>query len=69
MLEWIMAHGGYMGIVLAFNVLMSAVQSVFNALKLQEPGWLQKIGSIGAQIISWLSANRPSVDLPKPPIS
>lgn len=58
-------NGGAMATVgvalLIFNIVMSCIQSVFNALSKTEPAWLQKIGSVGATITGWLSANVPSV--------
>lgn len=58
-------NGGVLATVgvalLIFNTVMSAIQSIFNALSKTEPAWLQKIGSVGATITGWLSANVPSV--------
>lgn len=73
MQAWIQANGGVLATaVLGFallNILLSALQSVFNALKLQEPGWLQKFGSVAATATSWLSANVPTPQVPSSPSS
>lgn len=47
-----------------YNIVMSAIQSLMNALKVQEPGWLQAAAAVGSKIASWLSANPPSVQVP-----
>lgn len=61
MLPWTQAHGGLVGTVIfsiaGFNVVMTAIKNVFDGLKIQEPSFLQKIGSVGSAIASWLSAN------------
>lgn len=70
-IAWIMAHGGYVGVLVAYNLLMSGVQAIFNQLKIQEPGWLQTLGSVGSTLSSWMSANTPTIqpDMAPPPAS
>lgn len=64
MQAWIDANGGILATVVLgatlLNLCLSFLQKVLNALKLKEPGWLQKAASVGSSIVAWLSANVPT---------
>lgn len=65
MSAFLASHGGVYAIatlfLICYNIVFSALAQIFNALKLQEPGFLQKAGQIGSTVAGWLSANTPSV--------
>lgn len=70
MSNWINSNGGLLlsvgAIIGSFNLVMSTIASVCNKLKLQEPGWMQKLGVVGSTFAAWFGSNIPSVPSPKP---
>lgn len=65
MSAFLSSHGGIVAtallILTCYNLVMSALAQIFNALKIQEPSFLQKAGQIGSTLVAWLSSNTPTV--------
>lgn len=56
-MNWLYSHGGPLGLILIFNMIMMGIQRVCDILKVQEPEWIKKLGKIVSSLASWASAN------------
>jgi hypothetical protein len=65
MLAFVNAHGGLVPFVLLVvgiaNVVLSALSQILISLHLSQPGWVGTIAGFLNSVISFLSANTPSV--------
>ncbi len=61
MQAFIHQHGGLIGsaffILIGFNAAMTGLKRLCDALKIQEPGFLQKAGAVGSVLLEFMTAN------------
>lgn len=65
---FITEHGGLIAVVVLFlaiyNIVMSALASIFSKLGKAEPSALQSAAAWGLKVTQWLSANTPTPAAP-----